>query len=138
MTEELITPENLSQELLKTILEAAYMDVSIDADGDLKVRDKCVCFVVPNQERKDNVQLQSIFRFKENTTELERLRVLNRINNGYIIVKATMSDNSTALVFRWDIPISGGITRKAFVLALKRFCSIPHAALSDCTTNEVA
>ena len=137
MTDELITPENLSKELLKSVLDAAYMETSFDKDGDLIVKEKVRCFVFPNQERKDRVQLLAMFGFKPEAPELLRLQAVNQINKEYIIVKAVIEKNDT-LAFYWDIPIAGGITKKAFVLALKRFCSIPHSAVADCASDVIA
>ena len=136
MTDELITQDNLSKELLKSVLDAAFMETSFDDDGDLKVKDAVSCFVFPNLERKDKVQLLAIFGFKSEASELLRLQAVNRINEKYIIVKA-VAGNNDQLRFSWDIPIAGGITKKAFVIALKRFCSIPHDAVADCANDVV-
>jgi hypothetical protein len=137
MTEELITPDNLSKEYLKSIFDAAFMETSYDKDGDLKVKEGLNCFVFPEQGRKDRVRLMVMFSFKPDASELLRLQAVNRINSEYIIVKATVAENDT-LVFVWDIPIVGGITKKAFVLAVKRFCSIPRDAVADCANDVVA
>ena len=137
MTEELITPDNLSKELLKSILDAAFMDTSYDNEGDLKVKDRVTCFLFPNNDRKDRAQLMAIFGFKPEASELQRLEAVNRINAEYVIVRAVVGKNAT-LRFTWDIPIAGGITKKAFVLAVKRFCSIPHDAVKDCANDVVA
>ena len=134
MTDELITTENLSKELLKSILDAAFMDTSFDSEGDLKVREGLNCFVLPNKERKDRVHLMAIFGFKPETSEVARLQAANRINDEYIIVKAVVGKNDT-LRFTWDIPIAGGITKRAFVLAVKRFCSIPQQSIADCAND---
>jgi hypothetical protein len=137
MTDELITPDNLSKELLKSVLDAAFMETSFDSDGDLKVKEGVNCFVLPNEERKDRVQLMALFGFKPEASELLRLQAVNRINAEYIIVRAVVGKNDT-LRFTWDIPIAGGITKKAFVLAVKRFCSIPHNSVADCASDVVA
>lgn len=136
MPEELITQDNLSKETLKSALDAAMMDASYDNEGDLRVRERVNCFIFPNEERKDRVQLLASFRFKPETSELERLRCANRINDEYIIVRAVVGKNDI-LRFTWDIPIAGGISKKAFVLAVKRFCSIPHEAIMDCASDAV-
>lgn len=39
MAEEVIYPENLSKDLLKSLLLDAYMDVTVDNDGDILVKD---------------------------------------------------------------------------------------------------
>jgi hypothetical protein len=137
MKDELITPDNLSKELLKSVLDAAYMETSFDNEGDIRVKEQQVtCFVFPNQERKDRVELMALFDLKPEASELLRLQAANRINAKYIIVRAYISNDR--LLFTWDIPIAGGITKKAFVLAVKRFCSIPHDSVASCASDVVS
>jgi hypothetical protein len=130
MPEDLITPENLSKELLYSIFDAAYMDVSYDSDGDLMIQDDVRCFVIPNEKTKDRIRLFTLFGFNPESSELDRLESVNRINNTYIMVRATSSNNDT-LFFDYDICVKGGITRKNLVLTVKRFCSIPRDAVSE-------
>jgi hypothetical protein len=130
MAEELITPENLSKEMLKSILDASFMETSLDDDGDIIVKEGLRCWVLPEQERKDRVQLLTFFRFKQEISELQRLQAVNRINTEYVIIKAAHGKNN-ALRFTYDISVAGGITKKAFVLVLKRFCGIPRAAINE-------
>jgi len=129
MSEELITPEDLSKELLKSIFDAAFMDASYDEDGDLRVKEQVTCYVYPS-ERRDRIRLLAQFAFKSSVSQLERLECANRINDEYIIVKAAVGQNDR-LRFIYDIPTAGGITKKALVLTLKRFCSIPHEAVRE-------
>ena len=136
MTEELITPDNLSKELMKSVLDAAFMDTSYDNDGDLMVKDGLNCYIFTSKN-KDRVRLLTQFGFKPEASELLWLQAVNRINREYVIVKAILNKNNS-LQFAWDIPIAGGITKKAFILAVKRFCSIPHDAVSDCAKDVVA
>jgi hypothetical protein len=127
MSEDLITQENSSKESLKSVLDAAFMETFYDDDGDLKVKEGVNCFVFLE---KDRIQLMAAFGFKPDASELLRLQAVNRINAEYIIVKAIVGKNDS-LIFSWDIPIAGGISKKAFVLAVKRFCSIPYNAVAD-------
>lgn len=112
------------------------METSFSTEGDLKVKEQCTCWIFPEEERKNRVQLQALFGFKPESSELQRLQAVNRINAEYNIVRANVGKNDT-LRFTWDIPIAGGITKKAFVLAVKRFCPIPHDAVNDCAAGLV-
>lgn len=134
---DLITQENLSKELLKSILDAAFMDTSYDKDGDIKVAEGINCFVLPNMDRKDRILLLAVFRLLPGTPELLRLQAANRINRQFVIVRATVEENDL-MRFTWDLPLAGGLTPKAFVLAVKRFCTIPREAIADCAGDVVA
>jgi putative sensory transduction regulator len=136
MTDELITPENLSKEMIKATLDAAMMDTSYDSDGDILVKDIINVWVLPNAERKDRIKLLSIFGFEPGASRLDRLECVNKINSEYIVVKAFVGQKDT-IRFDYDILVAGGITKKAFILALKRFCSIPRPAAAEHGTGVI-
>jgi len=136
MSDDLITPDNLSKELLKSVFDDAFMETSYDDEGDLKVKEGVNCFIFPNKERKDRVTLLTFFRFKKSADKMQRLECVNSINREYIIVRAVVGDNDV-LRFTYDVPIAGGITKKAMVMVVKRFCSIPHDAVGDFGTDIV-
>lgn len=133
----LIIPENLSKELLYDLFEAAYMDVSYDKDGDIFVQEDVRCFVMPNEDKKDRIRLLTMFGFEPLSSEIDRLRCVNLINEKYLIVRAYSTDNNT-LSFDYEIIIKGGITRKNLVLSVKRFCGIPRLAIQEFAQGLVA
>ena len=129
MADDLITPENAAKEKLKDVFDAAFMETAFDNEGDLTVKEDVNCYVLPS-EKKDRIALLTMFGFKESASELERLKCVNNINSRYIMVRAISGENDI-LRFEYDIMISGGITRKALVLMVKRFCAIPRSAVND-------
>ncbi len=128
MDQDLITPENLSKEMLKAIFDDAMLETSFDADGDLRVREDISCFVLP---KNDRIRLLSVFGFKPHVSLQKRLEFVNRINSEYIIIRATVGSRNDTLFFDYDISIKGGITKKALVLATRRFLSIPRPAIQE-------
>jgi len=133
MSDELITQDNLSKEFLKGILDAAFMNTSFDSDGDLMVREDINCWVLPSKEY-GRITLLSLWGFKSGVSQIQRLECVNQINKEYIVVKAIVGNNNS-FRFEYDILIAGGITKKTFILALKRFCSIPRAAVTKYGVN---
>jgi hypothetical protein len=131
MQDDLITPENLSKELLMQVLDAAYMDTSYDSDGDIRVKEQCSCYVQPNLTARDRIRLAAFFGFKPEVPFARRLEFVNTVNGDYAMVRAVAVPESDGLVFDWYIPIAGGLTKKSFVLAVKRFCTIPHSAINE-------
>ena len=130
MADEMITSDNLSVDMLKAIFEAAYMDVSLDEDGDLLVKEACKVFVQPDLEHKNRIRMFTIFTFEDSSSKSDRLECVNRINREYVMVCAFTTDTG-ALVFRYDLVLAGGLPRKALVVAVKRFASIPHSAVQE-------
>jgi DNA-directed RNA polymerase subunit RPC12/RpoP len=138
MSDELVTPENLSKALLKSIFDAALMDNTYDEEGDLVVSSEQVknCWVIPG-DHKDRILLLAIFRFKSGVSRMQQLECANKINTEYAIVRAHVGNNDT-LRFTYYITVNGGVTRKAVAMAVKRFCSIPHSAIAECGPDLVA
>ncbi len=128
MSVDLITPENVSTELLKDVF-SAYMDTYFDEDGDLLVKGDCQTYVtiIPD---KSSIRLMTIFRVKEDSGLDARLDAVNRINNDYIMVKAHCSDNDK-LIFSYYFMLAGGLTKNALINGAKHFDAIPRAAIYD-------
>ncbi len=130
MSDNFITAENLSVELLKEVFEAAYIETSVDDDGDLLVQEACKVFVRPDLDRKNNIRFFTLFSFNGNAGTMDQLVCANKINSEYLMVTACVTEVG-GLMFRYDLAMEDGISKKGLVLALKRFASIPHAAAGD-------
>jgi hypothetical protein len=128
MSEELITLENVSKDMLKAIFDAALMDTTLDSDGDILIKDRCRVYVLPDVERR-RIRLLAQFGFVPSASEHAKLDCANRINSDYIIVRASVHGDK--LRFSYDVSLDGGITKKAMALLVKRFCSIPQEAVAD-------
>jgi hypothetical protein len=129
MPDDLITSDNLSPELLKAVFDAAFMEAKLTDDGTILVADAINVRVIVNKERKDRIRLISVFAFKNDSSQLARLQCANQINAEYIMVCASAEKN--LLFFRYDLMVTGGVTKKALVMAVKRFAGIPQGAVAD-------
>jgi hypothetical protein len=134
MSAEIITPENVSVELLNDIL-TAYLETSFDEDGKLIVMGDCSVYVTVTPD-KSAIRLATVFRMKDESSPEDRLTAVNRINSDYMI-KAFCTDNNM-LIFSDYFLLAGGLTKKAFVLGMKRFDSIPRAAICDHAENLIS
>ena len=119
--DQLVTPDNLSRELLAEVFEAAYLDVSYDSDGDLVVRDGFRIFVLPAKHKRW-IKLWALFRSKEGAGHLAKLQFANRVNDELVIVRAAVN-GSGGFSFEHYIHVDGGISRKNIVMATKMFMS---------------
>lgn len=136
MQNELLTPESISKENLKAALDAAFIDASFDSDGDLVIKDDVRCFVFIH-EKKDAIRLYSRFGIKENTPDLQQLQLANDINIQYRIIRAYVPPERLTLCLDFEILLNGGITMKNFIMAVKRFCSIPRDAIRDLDKDNI-
>ena len=77
-----VTEKNLSRDNLKAAYDAAKLPVSIDADGDIMIKDRVTLFAFPNKER---IRLVVYYAFKPEVSLQQKLELANRINQGYIV-----------------------------------------------------
>jgi hypothetical protein len=136
-SDDLITPENVSTALLKSIFEAAYMDIDYISDHDLLVVKELGlrCFVLPDQ-RTECISLVVQFSIKQNIPDAEKFRVVNEIHSNYVMVRAMFVDDS--LRFDYHINLQGGVLKKTLVMTVKRFLSIPHSVIDDYAKHLIA
>jgi hypothetical protein len=114
--------------MIRSVFDSAFMEIVLDSDGDVIVKDTCNVFVLPSKEKK-KISLLAHFGFEPSSSRTERLEAVNKINVEYLFVRASVHEET--LRFNYDICLDGGIPKKALVLTLKRFASIPHAAVED-------
>ena len=129
MSDVLITADHVSRDLIRYTFEAAFMDFELDSEGDVCVKDGCNVHVLLDKER-NRIALICQFTFKSSSSEMQRLEAVNKINMGYLFVSASARPQDT-LRFEYDIFLDGGMSKKGLVLAVKRFASIPFAAVKD-------
>ena len=124
---EIVQPEALTKDFLKALLEAAYMNVSIDDDGDVMVKDSFRFWVMP----ADNGRWTRLFaQFKGNpdATMGAKLEYVNAVNRDLHLIRAYLRDNGG---FTYDqyIPSEGGISRRSIVFAVRGFDGLLKSAL---------
>ena len=127
MPDELITSENVSIELLKSVFDAAYMDCESKDNNALVVQEKFKIWV--SVGRKTEIRFNTLFGFTEESSPITRLECVNTINSEYIMISTFVQEDS--LWFRYDLAIDGGISRKALVKAVKRFGVIAAEAVTE-------
>jgi hypothetical protein len=125
---KMITRENLSKELLKSVLDDATFETSYDTDGDIVVSDQIRCFVLLRKDR-GTIRLMTGFGFKDDAPPPARLEAVNKINIEYLLVRASVAGD--VLYMDHDIVLNDGLSKRAFALTVKLFCSIPAAAVQE-------
>lgn len=59
------------------------------------------------------------------------LRFVNRINTSISVVRAAYHDNGI-IIFDYTVPVRGGITKAAVVLAIQFFMGAVRAGIAEC------
>jgi Putative bacterial sensory transduction regulator len=118
MQPELFKPDNLSQDALQEVFDAALLEIERDDDGDVVVHDKYRVIVSPHGDKF--IRFTAAFGIKEEAGEEASFALCNRINDGLVVIRASIHDPTT-LVIDWYLPVVGGITKKAVVRAVRTF-----------------
>jgi hypothetical protein len=135
MSEEVVTQDQITIPMLKSLFDAAFMETSIDSDGDLYVKGDTGCYVMPTKS-KDRIHLLAQFRADEKSSKQARMELANRINYEMSTVRAYLNDKGN-LVFDYYIPVEGGITKKAIVLATRFFLSVVVSSIRQYDSDNV-
>ena len=136
MSDEFIYHEGINAESLKQLFEEAYMEVSVDTDGDLIVKDNYRCYLRPDPDGR-LISIYAIFGAAAEAAQPDKLVYINRVNAQVKLIRASVSANGK-FFFDYYPSVEGGISKRAIVLAVRRFFSCLGSALREDTGNVVA
>jgi hypothetical protein len=124
---ELVYPETVTKEALRDLFVAAYMDASLDEDGDVMVREGYRSYLIPSQDGAW-IRIYSPFKGLDTASLEDKLAYVNKVNSDLIIVRAYVTDKG-GFIFEEYLPVEGGITKRALVLAVRRFHRMLESAI---------
>ena len=130
---ELLYPENITKEGLRDLFVAAYMDASLDEDGDVLVKEQYRSYLVPSNDAAW-IRLYSPFKSNPSATLEDKLAWANKINADLIVVRTYVAE-SGGFIFEEYLPVEGGITKRALVLATRRFHRMLESAIRSDDKN---
>ncbi|RMD94459.1 MAG: YbjN domain-containing protein [Calditrichaeota bacterium] len=127
MTDQLISKENLSKNLIKQIFEDAYYDVIVEDDGQLKIKDQYSYYVDVDKKGRFIAFWCNIL-LNEKSPLSKRYEFVNDIN--YNLIAIRVSEHKKIFSFDHYLWVEGGVTKKNIVLAFKNFISLVDTALA--------
>jgi hypothetical protein len=132
----MILPEAINSDVLKKLFEDAYMETSVDTDGDVIVKDNYRCYLRPDQDGR-LISVYAIFGCQPNASQADKLAYINRVNDQVKMVRASVSSNGK-FFFDYYISVEGGVSRRSIVMSVRRFFSCLGSALREDSGNVVA
>jgi hypothetical protein len=136
VSDEFIYPEGISQDTLKKMFEEAYMEVSVDTDGDLIVKDNYRCYLRPDPDGR-LISIYAIFGASATAAPADKLTYINHVNDQVKMIRASVSANGK-FFFDYYLSVEGGVSKRAIVMSVRRFFSCLGSALREDTANVVA
>jgi hypothetical protein len=137
MPDEVVRPPEVTKEMLHDLMEAAYMSVSYDGDGDVIVKEVYNIWLFPDNEGR-RIWLMSSFRTKPEKSDAERLEYVNRVNDSLAMIRAFVKQGGAGIGFDYYIPVEGGITKQAIVLTVRTFARVLQSAIAQDNTDVLA
>jgi hypothetical protein len=136
MSLDLVTPDNVSIKMIRDLYEAAYMEVTLDEEKkQLRIREDVLARAFLS-ESKDRLQLVAYYGIKEDAQRIDRLELVNRVNENYVLIRAGIDDDGD-LWFDYTVLLKGGITKKAVVQATRVFLMLVPRAVNECDEDGI-
>ncbi|GAB2940726.1 hypothetical protein GCM10027280_31560 [Micromonospora polyrhachis] len=123
-----LDPEDVTTEGLRRIFDSAYLETSLDDDGDLVVRDNYRVLVLP-RENGERIRLMSMFGVDPDSALEDRLQLANKINDVMVLVRASVTERGS-FCFDCDITVTGGLPIRTFMATFRRFLRCMEEALT--------
>lgn len=133
---DMVTEANLSRDLLKAAYDAAKLPATMDGGGNLVVSlPQVKLLVMPG---KDAVRLLATYDFAPRATWQERLDLANRINDGYIMARASLPEaRPGTLAVDYYVLLGAGISRATMVATTRRFGEVVVEAIAAEDTDRL-
>jgi hypothetical protein len=136
MSAELVTPENVSIEMVRDIYEAAFMEATLDEEKkQIRIKEEVLARAFLS-ESKERLQIVAYYGVKDDAQRIDRLELVNRINEQYVLIRAGIDDDGD-LWFDYCVLLKGGITKKAIVQATRVFLMLVPKAVNECDEDGI-
>ena len=132
----MITKETLSIARLMEVLKAAYMEASLDSDGDIVTREDYRAYVqVP--ESADAMRYLAQFSVNTSASRDGLLEFTNRVNAGLRVPRAYLvdADGRRSIVIDEYVYVDAGLEESSFISSLRRFHRSLRAVVQQDTDN---
>ena len=136
MSAELVTPETVTIEMIRDIYEAAFMEATLDEEKkQIRIKEEVLARAFLS-ESKERLQIVAYYGVKEDAQRIDRLELVNRINEQYVLIRAGIDDDGD-LWFDYCVLLKGGITKKAIVQATRVFLMLVPKAVNECDEDGI-
>jgi Putative bacterial sensory transduction regulator len=136
MSNELVTPETVTLEAVRDLYEAALLDVSLDEESGFVVIDDEIVARAKLSDTKERLQLIAFYKVREDAERIDRLELVNRINDQYVLIRAAVGEEDE-LWIDYGIVLKGGATKKQIAHATRMFLKVAEMAVKDCDEDGI-
>lgn len=127
MNADIVTPQDLSKDLLFKVFDDAYMDPVWDKDGDVQIRDRYSAYILPAADGRE-IMFLTVYGCSPGVEPEQKYQYVNSVNAEVKLIRAYVRKTG-AIAFDFYICVEGGVTKAAIVRAAKRFFNCLDSAL---------
>lgn len=136
MPNDPLTQDDISIEAIQAVFEQAYMDVKFDEQsGILRINEE-ILTRAHLCESRERLTLLAVYQLKDDSQRIDRLELVNRINENYVMIRAGINDDDD-LWFDYSVVLKGGITAKALVQTTRMFMNLVPKAVGECDEDGI-
>jgi hypothetical protein len=125
-----IPEDEVTKQAIFDLFQTAYMKVSWDDDGDVRVHSESgprVCIIV-DEERK-HLRFLCFYRFDSEATEFQKLQFVNTLNDTMLMLRFALDGDS--MLIDYYISFEEGVLPYQVVSAARRMSKIAVSAIAE-------
>jgi hypothetical protein len=132
LSEDGVTPARLQR-----FFKAAFLKAEIDEDEDVKVRtDAGITVWISIEAERKLLKYVATYGFKEDVTEVDRLQLVNTLNDNVILVRFSVP-REDVLMADYYLYYEEGIVPYQIVNSLRHFANITVKAIREYDTDDL-
>lgn len=111
---DIVSKDNLSKDLIKTIFENAYMDIKIKENGDLVLTDSWPIYIDIDQQKRF-LTFSVYWPVVDSASDADKFTLMNTLSKDILCISSYFSDKENLLSIKYDFWIEGGVTVKNII-----------------------
>jgi Putative bacterial sensory transduction regulator len=136
MPDQVLHPDDITLESISQLLDDALFEVELDEENQSILLREDILARIRLSESNDRMLCICYYRIKEDAQRIERLELVNRINDQYVLVRAAVGDEDE-LWIDYSIVLKGGVTRKQVAQAVRMFLKVAELAVKDSDEDNI-
>lgn len=120
-----ITPRAIS-----AVLDESVIDHEIQSDEAIYVTGLAFNFWIRFEAERSLIILSTYWEFKDEVTEVEKLRCINTLNLDLLMLQFSMGEPGNRLSGHYSFPVCPGLDRRQFLRASRMFADIFRSAVT--------
>lgn len=132
----MVSEVDVSIARIKAIFDAAFIECEISPDGILRVEIEDTRLLLHLHAERKFVQFVAFFGVRRYVDELDKLRLVNCLNDGFIILRWALTDETT-LMADYFLPYNGGVQPLHIVSVARTLSKLMPHALRECDTGDI-